>query len=154
MASNAGSQRATGSRSWKRPSSYSIISATDAIGLVIEAMRKMASCVIGALPATRSPNAEKWTTLPRRATSETMPATSRRSTYACSAVSRRASRADDIPTSSGAAVGTPSMTGRSDSANPAGSSAAPASRMPRPSAAVLVVRMRSLLSVSFCPPAS
>ena len=80
MSANSGSQFEMGSRSWKRPSSYSIISAADAMGLVIDAMRKMASWVIGAPASTsRLPRAEKCTTLPRRATRVTTPATSLRS---------------------------------------------------------------------------
>ena len=80
MSANSGSHFEMGSRSWKCPSSYSIISATEAIGLVIDAMRKMVSCVI-ALPfsTSRRPCAEKLTTLPRRATRVTAPATSSRS---------------------------------------------------------------------------
>ncbi len=50
---NSGRKRATGSLSSKRPSSHSIIAATDVIGLVIEKIRHSVSSSTGA-PASRS----------------------------------------------------------------------------------------------------
>ena len=75
-----GSQVAIGSSSRKRPSSQSIISAVDTIGLVMDMSEKIVSFCIGA-PSSfeRNPCASKWTTLPRRATSVVAPAISPRS---------------------------------------------------------------------------
>src|SRR5215471_19769127 len=78
------------------------------MGLVIDAILKIASVVMGALDsASRYPTASKWTTLPRRATRVTTPGTSPLSTYRCIAVRILASRSADIPTSSGFAVTRP-----------------------------------------------
>lgn len=49
---SSGSHRPTGSSSAIRPSSTSIMTAAATIGLVIEAMRKMESLAIGAVPST------------------------------------------------------------------------------------------------------
>ena len=71
----SGSHFEMGSSSRKRPSSNSIMSAADTIGLVIDAISKMVSGVIG-WPASlsRNPCASRCTTSPRRATRVTAPA--------------------------------------------------------------------------------
>src|SRR5215471_21844851 len=82
------------------------------MGLVIDAILKIASVVMGALDsASRYPTASKWTTLPRRATRVTTPGTSPLSTYRCIAVRILASRSADIPTSTGFAIGRPDAGG-------------------------------------------
>jgi hypothetical protein len=62
---------------WTFPSSTIIITATDVIGLDIDARRKMESFAIGFFASMSArPCASKWTIRPRRATSVTAPETS------------------------------------------------------------------------------
>ena len=73
--SYSGIQLEIGSSSRNRPSSNSIISAVETIGLVIDIRTKMVSFVIGTpFSLSRQPCASKWTTLPLRATRVTAPA--------------------------------------------------------------------------------
>ncbi len=87
---SSGSQRATGSPSAIAPSSMSSIAATPAIGLVIDAIRKMASRPMGSgSPRALCPVAETCSSRPR-ATSATSPGTSPCSTCRASAASSAA----------------------------------------------------------------
>src|SRR5262249_12319709 len=83
MLLNAGRYFDTGSEMRRRPSSLSDNAATVTIGFVIDAMRKIASFVIGALAAlSRKPTAWKYATRPLRATTTTAPEMRPRSTSA------------------------------------------------------------------------
>src|SRR5258706_6351496 len=96
----------TGSDTRTRPSSTSCISATDDIGLVIEAMLKIASFGIGVFVCgSRWPIASKYTSLPFLATATTAPGNFPFVTSACSTAVSRASLSEDIPTDSGVARG-------------------------------------------------
>ncbi len=98
----------TGSLRRIRPSSTSIIAATDVNGLVIEYRRKIASVVIGAFACgSRWPKASKYATLPRRATSATAPGYRPFAISPLTTSVTRASFWDDSPTSSGLTVGRP-----------------------------------------------
>src|SRR5205807_27095 len=92
------------SRKW--PSSYSIITATLVMGLVIEQIRKIVSGRIPLL-ASRSiiPCGLNHTTRPRRATSVTAPAIRLSSMLFCTVAPIRSSRSADMPTVSGFAAG-------------------------------------------------
>jgi len=96
----------TGSDSSSRPSSYSERAATVTIGLVMDAIRKIALGVIGAPAAlSRKPTACTDATRPLRATTTTAPGIRPRSTSTRSTCPMRSSRSDDSPTCSGFAVG-------------------------------------------------
>ena len=79
------------------------MSAADTIGLVIDAISKMVSVVIGVSASlSRQPCASRCTTSPRRATSVTAPAICFVSMYSRMYVLIRCRRSDDMPTDSGA----------------------------------------------------
>src|SRR5205807_6126623 len=92
------------SRKW--PSSYSIITATLVMGLVIEQIRNIVSGRIGLL-ASRSiiPCGLNQTTRPRRTTKVIAPAIRFSSMLRWTAVLIRSRRSEDTPTDSGLAVG-------------------------------------------------
>ena len=114
--SYSGIQLEIGSSSRNRPSSNSIISAVETIGLVIDIRTKMESFVIGTpFSLSRQPCASKWTTLPLRATRVTAPAMRSVSMYSWTKLSMRFRRSDDMPTDSGLAT-TTSSAARSDGA--------------------------------------
>ena len=89
------SSRSTGSSSRSLHSSTRIIVAAAAIGLVIEAMRKIVSRRIGSPPPTALVPIASTCTSPRRLTSVTIPGTSPRSTWPASTSCMRSSRALD-----------------------------------------------------------
>ena len=71
------------------------------MGLVIDAILKMASFCMGFLEATSmSPIAEKCTSFPFRMMAVTIPGVRLASIYLCIAGSIRASRSDEMPTDS------------------------------------------------------
>ena len=90
----------TGSSSFSLPSSRSIMIATEVIGLVIEAMLKMASTDMGTLRSASSlPAAPSYSTPSRSTTSAVTPAVSSRATAAWSrSVSAWASSPLDLAT--------------------------------------------------------
>ena len=99
----------TGSASDSLPSSTSIMAATVVMGLVIDAMRKIVSLVIGALASlSRKPNDSNITILPLRAISTTAPGSSLFFTPSLRRSLSRFNRGDRKPTSSGdCALGIP-----------------------------------------------
>ena len=103
---NSGRYFDTGSSSRNRPSSYSIMTATLVMGLVMEQMRNIASGRIG-LAASRSimPCDLNHATCPWRITRVTAPAMRLSSISCCTAVPMRSSRSVDSPTDSGLPVG-------------------------------------------------
>ena len=74
-ADSSGSQPVTGSSSWIRPSSTSNMAAAAAIGLVMEAIRKIVSLAMGALLSRLSEPAVRTSTWPPRASIATAPGT-------------------------------------------------------------------------------
>jgi hypothetical protein len=77
---SSGSSRSTGSSSRSLHSSTRIIAAAAVTGLVMEEMRKIESRCIGCAPSYDMPPIASTCASPRRLTSDTSPATSRRST--------------------------------------------------------------------------
>ena len=72
---SSGSHRSTGSSSAIRPSSTSIMAAAATMGLVIEAMRKIESRAIGAVPSASTEPTASTSTWSPRATRATAPGT-------------------------------------------------------------------------------
>jgi len=72
---SSGNHRSTRSSNPIRPSSTSIMTAAALMGLVIDAMRKIESLVIGDVPATSPDPTACTSTRPSRATSPTAPGT-------------------------------------------------------------------------------
>ena len=109
MSAKAGMYFDTGSASDSLPSSIRIMAATVVIGLVIEAMRKIVSLVIGALVSlSRKPKESNITILPLRAISTTAPGSSLFFTPSSRRSLSRFRRVDWKPTSSGdCALGMP-----------------------------------------------
>lgn len=93
----------TGSSSLNLPSSNKIIIATPVIGLVIDAMRKIVSRVIGRV-SSRLPQVRTATIRPWRISSVAMPLTSPRSTMPAMVSSSRFNRSVEKPTASGVAA--------------------------------------------------
>ncbi len=78
---NSGAKSAIGWSRAKAPSSHRLMAATEVIGLVMEAMRKIVSRVRGVPAAlSRQPTAAHWVTVPPRQTSVAAPASSPRCT--------------------------------------------------------------------------
>lgn len=76
MPASSGMYFDAGSSSWNSPSSYSIITATLVMGLVIDAMRKITSSVMGrASSMSNNPWLSRRTSLPCRAIADTTPTT-------------------------------------------------------------------------------
>ena len=98
MSAKHGNTAATGSSSWNRPSSYSIINATEVSGFVIEYSRTTVSGAIGT-PRSRSaiPSHAANTVCPSRCTSTDAPANRPLPTQSRSHGPIRASRAKSIP---------------------------------------------------------
>jgi hypothetical protein len=96
---SSGRNRSTGASSRSRHSSTRIIAATATIGSVIDAILKIVSRFIGAVPPNAIvPSASTWTS-PRRLTSVTMPGTLPRSTWPAMTSCMRSSRAvESAPT--------------------------------------------------------
>lgn len=68
-------KRETGSPSWKSPRSYSVMSATPAIGLVMEKIRQIVSSATGtSRAASAMPIEVKYASCPWRATATWQPA--------------------------------------------------------------------------------
>ena len=103
---NSGMNFATGSPRMKWPSSTSIMMPTETIGLVIEKMRKMLSCAIGAAAAGLCrPIASNQPIWPRRATMTVAPGRVPLSTSRLKASDIRCRRTVDSPIVSGLACG-------------------------------------------------
>ena len=129
--SYSGIHFAIGSSSRNRPSSNSIISAVETIGLVIDIRTKMVSFVIGTpFSRSRQPCASKWTTFPLRATRVTAPAIRPSSTYSRTKRSIRCRRSDDMPTDSGLPTTTSSAARGDGAASSTAASTAPAAAAP------------------------
>src|SRR5436190_12288730 len=109
VSAKAGMYFNTGSARLSLPSSTRIMAATETIGLVIEAMRKIASVFIGALASlSRKPKASNIAILPLRAISTTAPGSSLFLTPSSMRSLSRFSRLETKPTSSGdCALGIP-----------------------------------------------
>jgi hypothetical protein len=98
MSASSGSHRVTGSSSLSLPSSISIRAAIEVTGLVMEAMRKRVSRVIGSPASTsRRPTVLTWAISPLRQTRVTKPERSPASTTAWSAAGICASPASTKP---------------------------------------------------------
>src|SRR3984957_18641644 len=91
------------------PSSTNIITATEVIGLLIDAIRKIASVFIGSLFSRfRNPNVSKYAIFPLRAIKTTAPGIAPLSTSDWKASVTRFNRSEEKPTSSGLfALGSP-----------------------------------------------
>src|SRR5271166_1723094 len=108
---NSGRYSATGAAICSLPSSARIIAATEVSGLVIEAIRKIASSSIGPLASrSRQPKASAWAMRPPRAISTTAPGIMLRSTSCRNVAESRARRFAESPTSFGrSAFGNPRL---------------------------------------------
>src|ERR1700675_3304741 len=103
---------ATGSLSRKWPSSASIMMPTETIGFVIEKMRKIEWCAIGAEAAGFClPSASSQAIWPRRATITVTPGMVPLSMSRLNASDMRCSRTDDSPSDSGFAWGSGGVCG-------------------------------------------
>ena len=109
---NSGMNLATGSLSRKWPSSSSIMMPTETIGLVIEKMRKMVSCAIGAAAAGLClPSASNQPIWPRRATITVAPGMVPLSISRLKASDIRCRPDGDSPSDSGLACGSGGVCG-------------------------------------------
>jgi hypothetical protein len=110
---SSGSSRSTGSSRSIRPSPAIASVAAAVIGLLVEAIRKIESCVTGAPPIARLPSASTWTSSPH-ATSATSPGMSVSPTCSAAASWSRArpvlvrrSATGEVPRSRGALSSAP-----------------------------------------------
>jgi hypothetical protein len=96
----------TGSASSTRPSSTSSMTAVEVMGLVMEAIEKIASVLSGSrLAGSRRPTASRWASLPARMMPTTAPGNCAASMSRRNASPMRRRRAEDRPTLSGSARG-------------------------------------------------
>ena len=108
MSFNSGKYLSTRSTMESLPSSDSIMIASEANGLVIEAMRNMASSRMGTpVSGFCTPNVCEYATLPWRPITNTAPGYSPLAMPSCMRAARRCRRSVDKPTSSGRCARSP-----------------------------------------------